>query len=297
MKALRVELVKEHGDSPHSQFTSAHKSFKSSIKKKGIAVDPQVYELLFSSLTYTLSLCSYEKSLTNAIWAQPSAVISWYYGCYMSVRAMFLAFEHKVDDNHSSIMKAFASSLAQHLPHPFNMESVYNKNEDYNITLPSFPSVSSSNLSINLDENDRNQAQGMICEYLNGTSNYYTWETKEKIKRREGIANFRTNDAKAIRNKLLQKKIGFMHCAFRYRGKANYRDGIYLTYGSASTTPDSFFNDLHIVSRFFFLCALAMLFRVGNQSEVKAFLEDLQHIRGIETIPESERFWVGLLEE
>lgn len=89
--------------------------------------------------------------------------------------------------------------------------------------------------------------------------------------------------AREERNRKLQKEIGFLHCAFRYRGKANYRDAIYLTYGTREPSAmPNFLEDLAATSKFFVVLALSFAEQQYNTAEVVTFLADVrQHLRGI----------------
>ena len=56
---------------------------------------------------------------------------------------------------------------------------------------------------------------------------------EERLKDEHGFQNFLPRDARKIRDKALRKKkVNFVDQAFRYRGKANYRDSVYLSYGA-----------------------------------------------------------------
>lgn len=75
--------------------------------------------------------------------------------------------------------------------------------------------------------------------------------------RKGSFNSFRTNSAKALRDaKLSPAKDNYLIQAFRYRGKANYRDAIYLSYGNDKAEQLSqFLSDLRIVSRAYTLMA------------------------------------------
>lgn len=64
--------------------------------------------------------------------------------------------------------------------------------------------------------------------------------------------------------------------AFRYRGKANYRDAIYLSYGSdQSERLNQFIEDLCVVSGSYTLMAAHYLTRRIVRSDWEAFVEDI----------------------
>ncbi len=88
-----------------------------------------------------------------------------------------------------------------------------------------------------------------------------------------------------------------MHCAFRYRGKANYRDAIYIAYGSRYLVHwDEFLQSLATSSKFAFVCALAFVtVRLGGDAPGE-FLADLSaNLRGVDAARPEELFWKGLL--
>ncbi|GFS22322.1 hypothetical protein ElyMa_003360700 [Elysia marginata] len=205
---------------------------------------------------------------------------------------MFGSTGQHVDDNHASVYRAFGSNLSGKMPHPFDMRADHIKNEEYHQILPKYGYEKSFSLSKTFPETTE-AAKGMILEYLSGNAKYYTWLTKERILKKATHQNFRSKIAKEERNKQLPKLISFMHCAYRYRGKANYRDGIYLTYGpsSASETKD-FIDDMKVVSRFFFLMALALAYRSPIKDDVKSFTKDIDNnLKGIDSLNAEERFW------
>jgi hypothetical protein len=86
-------------------------------------------------------------------------------------------------------------------------------------------------------------AWGCCAEYLSGTLKWERWNVEERVKETQdfkalGIADFRTNAAKQLRDTAYARRggIAFLHQASRYRGKANYRHAIYLAYGTSVPT-------------------------------------------------------------
>jgi hypothetical protein len=96
------------------------------------------------------------------------------------------------------------------------------------------------------------------------------------------LADFRTKKAQALRDeRLAAKSLGFMHQAFRYRGKANYRDALFLTYEpQIGATLDGFIADAEVVLKSFVTAAGAFCSRRLSPTDWLAFTEDLQsHLR------------------
>lgn len=293
MKALRFEIINEHGSSTKEQFKSCLRQFKAAYPKKLAPLNNSyIFESLYSSLTGSLALQTSAKNSSKESWMLPSAIVSWYYSVYFSVLSMFGSTGQSVDDNHASVYRAFGSNLSDQMPHPFNMKATHVKNEDYKSLLPQYPSASRFSLSKNFPESE-DAAKGMLLEYLSGNAKYYTWLTKDRILRKADYGDFRTKIAKEERNRQLPRTVGFMHCAFRYRGKANYRDGIYLTYGKASSDETSaFLEDMKVVSQFAFIAALALAYRSPLKPEVANFLEDIdKNLKGIDCMTDEDCFW------
>lgn len=293
MKALRFEIINEHGSITKEQFESCLRHFKAAYPKKLIPLNNSyIFESLYSALTGSLALQTSAKNSSNESWMLPSAIVSWYYSVYFSVLSMLGSTGQSVDDNHASVYRAFGSNLSAQMPHPLNMKATHVKNEGYNSLLPNYPSASSFSLSRTFPESE-DAAKGMMLEYLSGTAKYYTWLTKDRILKKAHYSDFRTKTAKEERNRQLPKTVSFMHCAFRYRGKANYRDSIYLTYGKASADETkAFLEDMKVVSRFTFIAALALAHRSPLKPEVAKFLEDIdKNLKGIDCMSDDECFW------
>lgn len=293
MKALRFEIQSEHGTSTKQQFESCVKHFKSAYPKRLSPLNSNcVFETLYQSLTGSLALQTSAKNASKESWMLPSAIVTWYYSVYFSFLSMFGAIGQSVDDSHASVYKSFASNLCDQMPHPFNMKAVHVNNEEYDSQLPNYSTANSFSLSKAFPESEE-AAKGMLLEYLSGNAKYYTWHTKENILKKSQYKDFRTKIAQEDRNRQLQRKIAFMHCAFRYRGKANYRDGIYLTYGSVSADETkAFLEDMKVVSQFAFISALALAYRSPLKEDVVSFLRDVdKNLKGIDCMTDNERFW------
>jgi len=293
MKALSFEIVNEHGSSTTEQFESCLRYFKAVYPKRLSPLNNSlIFESLYSSLTNSLAIQTSAKNTSSESWMLPSSIVSWYYSVYFSVLSMFGSTGQTVDDNHASVYRAFGSNLSDQMPHPFNMKASYVKNEEYKSKLPQYDSASSFSLSKTFPGNE-DAARGMLLEYLSGNAKYYTWLTKERILKKSDYSDFRTKVAREDRNRQIPRIVGFMHCAFRYRGKANYRDGIYLTYGQSSADETkAFLEDMAVVSQFVFITGLALAYRSPLSSEVIKFLNDINaNLKGIDGLSDDECFW------
>jgi hypothetical protein len=295
MQALRHEIEAEHGTCAEDQLKACRLVLRGSRKTNPVPSLAGVFEPLYSGITNSMTLDRLSQAQTGLPWVRPSAIVTWYYAVYACTRAMFAAFGQPVGDNHSAAMKAYVSVLSPRMPHPLNMRARHVKDEQYDGRLPTYPHAVSAKLSVNFTPS-RDVAQGMLLEYLSGNANWYADRTKQQILQGGKFRDFRSKVAREERNRRLQKEIGFLHCAFRYRGKANYRDAIYLTYGMREPAAMlNFLEDLAATSKFFVVLALTFAEQHYSTTEVATFLSDVrQHLRGIAEASQSELYWENL---
>jgi hypothetical protein len=77
-------------------------------------------------------------------------------------------------------------------------------------------------------------------------------------------------------NRLSGKSLGFLHEAFRYRGKANYRDALFLTtYAGLASIITGYIPDLEAFLRAFLSVAGAFCACRLDPTNWEAFLADL----------------------
>jgi hypothetical protein len=165
------------------------------------------------------------------------------------------------------------------------------------MTLPAYSNTKGRVLTGVFGSN-RPAAREMLLGYLSGTTKRDVQIVKEVLAAKHALPDFRTKSARSLRDKAIStREFNFMHCAFRYRGKANYRDAIYVAYGSRPLRHQSELMDaLAVSSRFVFVCALAFVrMRLGKQAPAD-FIADLsKNLRGLDAAKPEERFWEGLL--
>ena len=122
-----------------------------------------------------------------------------------------------------------------------------------------------------------------IFSYLEGTSKYAKWQEEEKLKgskefKEKGFENFRKKEPPKIRDQILQKKkINFLSQAFRYRGKANYRDCTYflINYEDSRNKENNFISDLDIVAEKFLIMSSYYLSKRAPKDDWESFILDL----------------------
>jgi len=187
-----------------------------------------------------------------------SAIISWYYAIYFSSSAMVAAASGSVHETHTSTAKVWHADIVENhlLPYPFNLylTSLVTKKVDIEIE-----EYRESNIyDLNTYPSNIDQAHGAIISYLKGTAEYKKWEMEIRVKSsREfkdlGVSDFRKKVARELRDKYLDKgMVNFLIQAFRYRGKANYRDSIFLSYGDDNEEKiEQFTQDLMDVTNAF----------------------------------------------
>jgi hypothetical protein len=136
------------------------------------------------------------------------------------------------------------------------------------------------------------EAWGCCAEYLSGTAAWERWNVEERVKETSafkalGASDFRTKAARELRDAAFARRgIAFLHQASRYRGKANYRDAIYLAYGTSAPTLLSGFVDdlLMVLSAFAAMAGAFCSTRVGRATWAE-FVDDLEHKKAISVSP------------
>lgn len=226
IQALSFEIVQEHGASAIEQFTACRNLFTPTItpRHKNTSLAP-VFASLFHSLTFSVSLTSLVEIQTCKPWMFTSAIVTWYYGVYNAFKAILAAHDGRQTETHAAMQKAlFDPDIRAKLPHPFNMIATYQSKEIYSCELPNFADAKNANL-VESFAYTRAQAQGMLLSYLKGTADWELGHHKHRLQDKHKLTSFRTKDAQSLRDQHLAKnlpEVNFLHCAFRYRGKAEW---------------------------------------------------------------------------
>lgn len=167
-------------------------------------------------------------------------VLAWYYGLTNAARGMTAAQSGSFQEDHAGTAKVWDKQIAKagFAIGPFGwrvsclVESTFKPEVEKlksgsNGTLQSRPSSST-------------EAQSAAAEYLSGSAKWYAWKACEDLKRSPqfkqlGVGDFRTKKARDLRDQLLKRKaMGFIHQASRFRGKANYREALFLAHGKGT---------------------------------------------------------------
>lgn len=295
MIALDFEIKSEHGDTIEEQIESCRNIFKHIKTRNGEMDLTPIFGPMFHSLTFSVNLISISNSECKP-WMFPSAIIIWYYAIYNAFKSILASFDGRETDTHSSMIRSLDDcGIRDKLPHPFNMIAKRVQDENYSVQLPSYPEIgqSISNALARSFDNTVEMARSMILEYLNGTCKYECDRIKDEILKKKKFDNFRTKIAREYRDSRLHEEINFLNCAFRYRGKANYRDAIFLTYGDDDIRlNNTFINSLRNVSIFSFICAFTYAEKRIGKRKTNEFLEDIKNnFRGQSIATEGELFW------
>ena len=294
-RAIRLEIESVHGKTITEQVDSCRKFYKNNKSSKTALIPSNSvsFEHLFFSVIYCMTVDRLGSELKKTPWIYPTVIVDWYYAVYFSIRSMLPIFGHKISEDHSKTARFVASTFRTHLPYPFDMLARRTNGEDYEVILNG---IKPQHYNLNLILHDRTMAQGMLAQYLCGTAAWYAFRTKQNIltEKKLNISNFRSKHAKATRDSRLIPEIGFLHCAYRQRTKANYRDAIYLSYDYGEDIYlDTFIHILSDSAKFASIAAIACIEQNIGREAVKSFVEDLSvNIRGIDTAKKSEKYWM-----
>lgn len=200
------------------------------------AVDNKALEALLMALHYQAGLREFaEHSDLDPFVVSRSAIVSWYYVIYEASIAMVNAHAEENIQKHSQLIRAWHSNILKRSPSqavwPFSPHLDTLVKIDTDRALQKYRcgnSFALTKLATDVDE-----ARGAIIAYLSGTATRDRKKVEERLKTEHGFRDFRSGDARRVRDKALKrKKVNFVDQAFRYRGKANYRDSVYLSYGA-----------------------------------------------------------------
>jgi uncharacterized protein (UPF0332 family) len=170
-----------------------------------------------------------------------SAIIAWYYSIYFSSSAMIAAAIGTQQETHASTANCWVKEIALKnlVIEPFSYRLTSLVKAKYESEIKNIRG--DNKIDLNNKPANLRDAKGGILSYLQGTADFEREKFELKIKKEKefkslNVSDFRTKAAREFRDGKLEKHcVGFLHETFRYRGKANYRDSIYLTYGNDYT--------------------------------------------------------------
>lgn len=260
-------------------------NFYQGVRRRTVNKESDIwsYENILMALHNVAALNEMASGSNNKTALVRAAIISWYYSVYYSASAMIAAASGSKQETHSATAKVWHNDIIQKRMAigPFGLSTNTLVLKDFEAHVLALRNGS----NFNLKEPPSNEAEawGAACSYLNGTASYKKDKREERIRKSKefkdlGVDNFRTKAARELRDNDLQKGyVNFLIQAFRYRGKANYRDSIYLSYGEdRSDSIREFTGNLFIVGKTFLKMACAYIAKRVEQDTWAYFIDDLE---------------------
>jgi hypothetical protein len=210
-------------------------------------------------------------------------IVAWYYAIYYASKSMIAAATGSDPQTHSKTGKIWQTDIAPRrfavAPFDFNFSNLTPANIEQTIA-----ALRGENpYGLSATPTNREQAYGAAISYLKGTAEYKKERLEKEVKdgaefKRQGFKDFKTKAARALRDeKLSSAQVNFLVQAHRYRGKANYRDAIYLSYGADNSEKLTvLIRDLAHVARAFTLMAAHYLSRRVSKDNWQNFINDVR---------------------
>lgn len=274
---------------------SAARKFYANTQKRSISDRElnSICEQLLFSLHQIAALQSMQDVKNKADVARVG-IVTWYYGIYGSASAMIAAADGSFPDNHTATAQQWSRQFPANGLAVAPFGDCLSNLLDETIQGELAPFRLRGKHSLTSTPTNPEQAWGCCAEYLSGTAEWERWNIRERIvDSREfknlGVDSFRSGPARKLRDGWYEKRsIAFLHQASRYRGKANYRDAIYLGYGkSVPRLVDGFIHDLSaVLSSFSAMAAAYASVRMGRDLWT-SFINDLDAKRSISVSPKA----------
>lgn len=244
--------------------------------------DALAYECLTMSMHNVSAIDSME-AIEDPYPIVRSAIVAWYYATYYAAKAMLAASSGTDPHTHASAGKVWQAEIvgAGLVESPFDLSITGITPNNVRQVMGALRAGNTHDL--NTEPTDEDMARGALYSYLKGTAEYEQWRLEEMVKssreyRHGGFNSFRSNAAKALRDaKLNPAHVNYLVQAFRYRGKANYRDAIYLSYGRDDTERlRQFVSDLATVAGAFSLMAAHYVAKRVVRTDWDHFIADIE---------------------
>ncbi len=211
-----------------------------------------------------------------------SAIVAWYYAAYYASKSMIAAATGGDPQTHSKTGKIWQTEIAVRnlavTPFNLNFEDITPTNIENKIAELRYGNLH----DLSLTPTNHEEAFGAAISYLKGSAEYEKSRLEEEVRdsmefRRQRFVDFRNKAARALRDARLSRAyVNFLVQAFRYRGKANYRDAIYLSYGADnSAILRIFVKDLSSVACAFTKMAGHYVSRRCTQDNWRSFVDDM----------------------
>ena len=276
-----LSILVENGSFEDNKIKDHYKSVNR--RKPNSNADTLVFENMMMAFHNHASLVRLTKDVTHPYDVCRTAIINWYYATYFTCSAMIAAASGSKQETHAHTAKVWQSDIvnAGLVMSPFSLSLSSLVENVIEQEISSYRGRNKYDLNAYAENDD--EAWGAVVSYLKGTWDYEKGRVEERIKTsREfkalGVDNFRTKAARTLRDEQLAKNgVNYLIQAFRYRGKANYRDSIFLSYGDDNSEKIRVFvEDLKKVSYAFQRMAAYYLSRRVEQGTWEKFIVDLE---------------------
>lgn len=247
-----------------------------------IEADTRVFESMLMAFHNHAALVSFNQDVVTPYNICRSAIVSWYYSIYFTCSAMNEATSGSRQESHGETAKVWHSNIVKKklLLSPFSLKLSSLVKETVKGEISEYRQGNDNYLN-DYPEN-KEQAWGAVVSYLDGTWKYQKDKKESEIRKQSefknlGVINFRKKEARELRDGQLAKHgVNFLLQAFRYRGKANYRDSIFLSYGgNQSEKIKTLCQDLENVSSAFQRMAAYYLSKKVEKGSWQQFVNDL----------------------
>jgi hypothetical protein len=285
MRALSL-LIADKG----VNFASA-KSFYAHQGKRSMdaLVENTVLEQLFLGLHHLSALEKMKDAETSADFARVG-VLAWYYGIANAASAMSAAQNGSFQEDHAGTANMWDRDIAARglAMEPFSWRLSSLVEATYTSEVRAYRVGSGGTLLS--PPTSVSEAVGAAVGYLSGSAKWHVWKTTEDVRKSSdfkklGVSDFRKKAARELKDaRLSQRSMGFIHQASRYRGKANYREALFLAYGkSTKTILKNFVADQASVLRAFLAMAGAFSSRKLGKALWDEFVADVDANRAFST--------------
>ena len=247
-----------------------------------VLVENTVLEQLFLALHHLSALQAMAGAPLQADVAR-LGILGWYYGISNAASAMTAAQNGSFQEDHSGTARIWDTAIAaQGLAiGPFGWRVSTLVERDYAAEVEVYRNGNEGSLQWAIASDA--EATGAAASYLKGSAKWHAWKQELAVRdsrefKAMQVDNFRTKAARELRDaRLAGRPMGFVHQASRYRGKANYREALFLAYGKdTDKTLQGFVSDQAAVLRAFLAMAGAFSARKLGRQTWEAFVADVQ---------------------
>jgi hypothetical protein len=246
-------------------------------------MDSLAYEFLTMTISHAAAVLAMRNAGGNPYDFCRAGIVAWYYTIYYGAKAMLAACSGCDPQTHAATARIFQSDIVRRglAFYPFDLYVDGLTPAQVAAEITRLRGAAASDL--NATPTNPTEAHGALCSYLKGTCEYRQWEIEERTRhtaafRALGVQNFRTLKARQLRDGGLKVEcVNFLVQAFRYRGKANYRDAIYLSYGNDNTDVlRQLIADLSTCSSAFALMAAHYISRRAERATWPEYVADMR---------------------